>query len=762
MRIAKTPLRVTSVLQQSIVAALGGGILAGLSASALAQDATLATPGYTGLLTVPSAMVLPDGHAEGSFNNVLDKRFSARTDPNQATSYNLGFGYGKYFEASGRLANYLPREKTQQDYNFDSLVIRDLSFNAKLQLPIDLPFLPTLAVGATDVGGGAVNFKSKYVVASTKVFNSVRLSGGYGNGPQRLNGAFGGAEWQVLDRVLLLADYDSRDFYTGIRAYTPPLSFLNNGQVVGTLMRSIRADGELPGTKFDRTEFSVSVQIPLAGRYESGVLRFNRTSTDSAPPHAFNSPLNSTPGPNSSLVFKDWARWLQEVPASLASVLPGQEKAGHIADSSQTSQAVAANTASAPVELDAALAQLRQRLIDQGFERVRVGVIKSDTRDDLVVEYENNRYNLNEADGLGVVMGIASASGVPANGVLYAVQRKLGLAMFEARAPRLAYREFVEGRGVRVVQDSFTYTPDITVLDEDIHWADQAQSGPRAYARVKVLPRVSNYIGTEYGQFDTNIAAVFQQSYPLWKGAEFTHQYIHSVYKTNNFKDGQPFAANRIREGTGYYALNQSYWLSPYIINTTSLARFAFDYKGYQHQSTALLPWQDQIRLRWSDFKNDAGPAEVPNVKGGLLAYRFTLPKYDFFLDVAYHQFFAKDKGPVIEAKRFFGDSSLSLFFKRSNLGEKYAGIIVGFPLTTRQEMKPGPAQLLGPGRFETDLTVKVVKPGESNFIFNNGGAVIAAPYNQANELMNSGRVWGDYYRNQLPRMRDAYLRYAN
>lgn len=147
-----------------------------LALPVLAQPHNLgvATLGATGGLTIPSAYVLGSGDMALSVGDYVDPRMG---NFSRKQNYTLGFGLVPGVEVFGRFAEYQnPRPVAPGSFN--AFGPRDISGNVKWQLPMDVPGIPKLAVGATDLSGGAVYFDSKYVVASDE-YGPVRWSLGY-------------------------------------------------------------------------------------------------------------------------------------------------------------------------------------------------------------------------------------------------------------------------------------------------------------------------------------------------------------------------------------------------------------------------------------------------------------------------------------------------------------------------------------------------------------------------------------------------------
>ncbi|MFN7834410.1 MAG: YjbH domain-containing protein [Burkholderiaceae bacterium] len=689
-----------------------------------AQDAAMAMPGYTGVLTVPSAMLMPEGHGEFGYSDYLDRRFSAETG--KARNYTAAFGLFDWLELSGRLADYVSPGGGQLPNGYDRFSIRDLSANVKAKIPHNIKWLPEVAVGASDLGGGAPFFKARFGTATFRPVETVRFTAGYGVGPQRLDGVFGGVEWQAMKRLLVLADYDGRDKFVGARLYSPPIPFLNHSQVIGTVMRSINAKGQLPGTTADRTEVSLSIQIPLSGKYDAAPI-----------------PVANRRAP------------------LYAAVPPVMTDATAIAPVSQVTGDTAAPAAQEPAvpvgsRQQEAMSALYRKLVAQGFERVRVGELN----DALIVEFENNRYNLNDADGAGIVLGLAANSRTTHRRIV-ALQKKLGLGIFEYRVPKIEFQQFVNGKGAGIVDDLFQFDRRQTYADDAVQWVEDGRASGRAYLRLKLNPRLTSFYGTEYGAFDYSLGLALTQSYPLWKGAEWNSVYVSPLADSENFEQNKPFGYLRTRRDFEGAFLTQSYWLTKYVFNSTSVGQFEYDYRGIQHQSVVFLPyWDHVIRFSRVSMENRIYTAERRR-DAGSLSYRVKVPNLDAWAEISQAKYVGGDSGQVLDFTRFFGDVSVGARYRRSDTNEKYVGLVLGLPLTLRQEFKPGPVQLVGPARFVHSINTKLVSPGQTNNILFNSAAQQNLAYDQAGIFLNKGRFSEQYMAGQLARMRNSYTEHV-
>lgn len=706
------------------------------SPSARAVDPALNTLGQAGGLVIPYAFALPEGTVEAQYNNYIDPRYGK-----QASGTNMywgAVGLLPYVELSGGLADYYP--------------IRHLMADVKVEVPKFFKYQPSIAFGATDIGGQTHYFRSKYGVVS-QTFGPVTLTAGYGRG-DRLDGFFGGAQVALWDTGLsLFAEDDSKTPYAGVRYQSPRISWLADANVIGTFMRSLRStDGVSP-----RTSFSVGIQIPLGKRFSSArcanglcegpqvPIAQTADADDSAPIRlASLQPVNTRTVAVSGSAPA--AAPITYVPPlrSYASVMLSDVMAGKTSD---------VPSATIPETLDtSSLDEIAAQLFDAGLERVRVGM----SGRDLVVEYENHRYNQNEADALGIVFGVASVNAPHGTARIRAVIKKANEPLGEVTVDRDAFAQFIEGGAPTGASASMTMHTRPTYDADSIAW--HGNEHKHGWTRIQIEPIVSYLYGTEHGVFDVSLGANIQGFVPLWRGAELYASYIAPLYNTKNMDDGHVYSNYRVRGGLNAVALAQSFWIMPQVFNVASVGKFDYSYVGVQNETTVFVPGRpDLIRLRLAYLHHEPGHDELPSEKNAQLTYRWVQPSWKLWVEAGVARFVGGDKGPVATLTRWFDDVAVSLHGEHSGQGT-FVGAAISFPLTLRQGMKPGISQVYGSQQFGLDFRTRV---GSRNYLAGNSAENMAFPYSTQQFLLNQGRFSAEYFSTQLYRMRDAYLRYG-
>ena len=680
------------------------------AAAVQAQGQGVASLGATGGLTIPSAYVLESGDLALSLGNYQNQKLGTFS---RKQNYSLGIGLVPRVELFGRFAEYQNPQPTPPGAP-DVRGPRDISANVKWQLPLDVAWLPKLAVGVTDISGGAVYFTSKYAVASDE-YGPLRWSLGYARGKPALgragsakvlDGVFGGAEFKLgSSRAAVLAETDGTQRHAGLRYYSEVLPWLVDAQVVGTVQRSVGAT-TLAGRAADATSFNVSLLIPLGTADKTRQLRADAAAKPLAP----------------------------LMPAGAAPAAGGM-------------------VATAQDSLDG----LARALRTGGLDRVRVGQLGNQ----LVVEYENHRYLHNEADALGVVLGLAAEYAPADTARVHALSLKAGQVVFETSVELAAFRSFLRDGDAARVKDTIGFGRPAGYDDDTVQWAaGEAGAGRRqTWLRVELKPLLNYTLGTEFGAFDYSLAANVRSTVGLWKGAEVYTDMVQRLAHTDNMELGRVFASSLQRNGVKALALQQSFWLGPRLFTSVGMGKYNYSDRGAEGESILFLPWnEDTLHLKGSYQRHQADV--LPRIVEAYAAsYRWKFNPQTWV--EAGHQYTDRSTGPSLAFTRWFGDVAVQLFARKSG-HNTFVGLELSLPLTPRQGMGAGPVQLAGTPRFAQSIRTLVTNGGNTgNFVDNAAVRPVDLNYKPEVEQLNSGRITPDYIKDQVQRMRESFYLYA-
>lgn len=634
------PARPASALRALLLLALAAWLH-----PARASDATDELPslqGYSGLLDTPSAWVHAPGSAHLLLTNEEDRRFHALDpstgEPWPTRTFVISSGFLPYTEGHLRVTDVSPSGGAV-------FRLRDLSFGAKLQLPLDLlwsglPF--ALAIGTADEGGSSTSsyFRSRYAVASARWW---RLSGsvGYGTGPDRLEGVFGGIEARALEWVHLVVDNDARDWSGGVR-------------------------------------FAISVslaQVPI----QLGLVAKKRLSRDSGRPALA----------ASLAVPLDFGKRTARGAGKMGGAPPAEESAPQVEESAPPAGG-STTSAEGP---DGTLAQLRaleDDLVRIGFESVRVGADGTT----LVVEYENEVYNHSEADGLGVVLAAIGA------------RRLEGFTRFSVNLhrSRIALAE-LSGRidaGGQPVTSSLAFG--WRAPHRAVAWAsEKVRNSSLFHFRGVIAPGLLYDVATEVGLFDYVFSMRPEVQVGIWPGANAYAVWDIPVLWSANFDAGRAFANDRRDPRLDYALLQQVVPLAPGLTAMVGGGAYATDSLGGLGE-VLWAPGSGHHALGVQGaYMRESSGVEHRSVTG---SYRVHVPWLDLVGVVRGGQFFFEDRGFRAELSRFFGDTSIGVFY--ADTGRRILGIQMSVPLGPRRDMRPGLVQVRGARRWRVELNTVV------------------------------------------------------
>jgi membrane-associated phospholipid phosphatase len=202
---------------------------------------------FTGLLVLSAANAsgaTPGVHGQSGYINMP----SALVESDSVLS--VGYGYDRpygslwvtstvlpFLQVTGRYVsiNGIPGFTNEAgQYGSEYGRYKDKVIDGKLQLFKESAWMPSVAVGATDLLGTEL-FKGQYVVA-TKTFGRARnIEASLGYGSKRPEGIFGGLRWASLSApgLAAVAEYDANDYAQDFRASETAAGQRRGGMAVG-------------------------------------------------------------------------------------------------------------------------------------------------------------------------------------------------------------------------------------------------------------------------------------------------------------------------------------------------------------------------------------------------------------------------------------------------------------------------------------------------------------------------------------------------
>lgn len=701
----------------------------------------LSLQGFTGLLNTPNAAVTDEGSVAFLFSNQKEDKWRTRVPYEE--SYIASVGLFSFAEIAARLTE-APG------------TARDLSANAKIRLPLGswAYFLPDIAVGMQDMGGGARNLQTKYAVA-TKEWWRLRFSLGYGTGPDRMDGPFGGVEVKAFDWLYLIGEHDTKEKNIGIRLVTPELFGMPMNLQL-TVKTSI-------DHRFGNPEFGFGLQIPLGfDDRPKGRPAAPRDKADATEPSAAQTTANNAEG---KAPLPDMAGGTTRAAgagahaASSGSVGQQAPQGGHAASG--------AGAVALP-DGDRVLRSLQAKLLAEGFQNVRVGADMGKKL--LVVEYENSRYNRNELDGLGIAAGLVAETASSGFETLRLILVKKGIRILQVSAPLTALQDFFyDSQNALKLGSQMAVTPEVAI-DDAVRFIDGAPNASWLTSELVLSPNVKTYVGTDFAAFDYLLSIRPDYYLNIWKGAVLNARADIPVSWSENFENGRRFAGSRKSAQIDRLMLFQAIRLAPRVMLNLGAGMVLNDTYGTVNE-LMWTPGRGNHRFLLKHAYLSTSDRNAPYQKNSLYlgGYRYFYGPLDLYLEGTAGQYLDKDRGFSIELKRFFGDTAFSLYYKNSRTEAtpfaaservQVAGALISIPLSFRRDMKPSLLQVKGTSEWNYYQETKLVTPGEANWLDTSIGLDPQLAYNLERVFYNRDRLSEEYIRQHLLRLRDAYTTY--
>jgi len=705
------------------------------------QFSSISLQGFSGILNTPTGHVQEKGTFDALYSNQKDT-FPSLSQFSWQDNYLFSVGMFSFAEIGGRLTN------TANSSLNEGFRVRHLSTTAKLStapLTARFRFSPALAVGIQDMGGGTHFLRTSYVAASADPLGWLRMSAGYGHGPDRMKGAFGGMELRALDWVTLLGEYDTSTTNVGGRFTSPTLPHFP-ARLTATFSTPIQHSRDLV--------ISAGVVIPLGS---------SKATRDAAEARAWKKPQAQKTAQGAFTASKEQP----QAPESTAPppVVQSRPAIATVPSPAAATPSVAVKPAPElccqnHAEETAQLEALRDRLIKAGFVNVRVG-LQGKT---LVVEYENIRYNHTELDAVGVVAGIASQAAGTGPEQLRLVVRRKGLALLQIEASLLPLREWLEGNALSNAP-AFTVTQHLADT-HGVNFVGGNENPGRLKPSVMVYPSLTTLVGTEYGVFDYQLSIRPELQVPLWRGATGVARWDLPVAWSHNLDNGQVYAAYHTPAQMDRLMLFQALPLAPGLVANLGGGDVLDSTFGTLNE----LSWMPGSGMHRFQTIQSWGRDPYSNTTRKVLlgSYHLFLARQDLAFEATGGRFWGQDTGYLVDMKRFFGDVSVSLYYDSSvthadSKRWQHAGIQFEIPLTPRRDMAARPIQIRGTEDWVYGQETVINNSGALNNVITPGTAnVPEATQSLSRYFYDRDRLNEEYILSHTERIKEGWWRFRD
>ena len=680
---------------------------------------TLSSQGFTGVINTPNAHVMNQGdltmHFNNQFDNVLrgydyDKKY------NYQENYIFGAGLFPYFEIQGRLAE-------TPGYQ------RDLSANMKFQLPYKHEYLPNVAFGLQDLGSAANHYGNQYLVMDKELW-FVRASLGYGisdgttEDKKRMDGVFGGVEVKTFDWLYLLAENDSREQFAGIRLEMPK-SWSSSIQL-STMLTSNLSDNNKMG-------FSINLTFPL---YEDTNSYRPIVEDDKAPD--------------------------KEMYVDAKENISDDYKLTNIEIKKRTQE----------VKKDFTIYQVKDKLEEFGIENITIAV-KNST---IYLGYENSVFLFNDLDGLGVAIGLLSKTKYRNFIIEQKKSKTITMTLIGDLEKARIFYDTPNVTNKQLFANSLNKVPRVNLDSYSIYIKNKNDSFLKP--RIEFKPVIKTFVGNEFGVFNYKLWLRTQFQTNLYKGIDFTavgdihindseiddrrYDYFLKLYENGSHMESVMLHTNNNVIGG---------------INTLSLGTFEENYAGVMDQYI-YNTGKHTFKLKagyFEEFKD--GNAYKDRVLGKyktrelyLAKYSYLLEDYDILGEINFGQYWNKDRGFDIKAKRFFGDVAVYLSYELTTpyyntmfteSRNHFAGIGIEIPLTLRHTPSFKYGQIKGTNAFNHQIKSTIARSDGTNSVIRNGTYDPEVAIESENYFYNRNRLQLSYIRKHAFRLKESYDKYG-
>ncbi|MCP4321217.1 MAG: YjbH domain-containing protein [Psychromonas sp.] len=711
------------------------------SSLALSINNSMAQTGFSGLLRIPHAEALPFGSLSVNYQweDNIDYDTCYGCGAHKTILMGVGLLPGLEFTVQNT------HKKMSDGPGWSGTHSSDLSFSAKYDFK---PFLPkewlSLAVGVQDHGGAASHHKNAYAVASKSLFPDsyyhFRLTAGYGRGDMAnqmgfdsLQGSFMGVEWQPLPWLQLLAEHDGTGINSGIKLLSD--------------------DNWLPyGWKANVTYqvYSDSITKNRDNQWLGLGLTWPLVIGESADRYSVEG-VNE----NASVNEKQKAEVIKKIKVKKPAEL---EKIATIPSISLLSEKTKQNNEAK---------QILKILVEYGFENVRVGW----SNKTIVVVLENNLFNWNELDGIGVALGLIVANSGAELFQLQLLNNQIAVVKVEGKSDK--YRGFINQTDDAPVVEHGLVISNYAIESSRIDWVSESEASSHFVPRFIFSPHLRSAMGTELGVFDYSLALSTNLQMSLWKGGVVDIRHLLPLTHSDSYEDGEYFQGSRHVSEVDRILFHQGFGLPAGFTTQFSGGQIAKNYLGVLNETY----WQSPKGMH--RFKTEIANFTHENTDHSyqplLLSYRYYLRPLDLSIEGAYGQHWAGDLGVSISLKQWFGDMAVKLTYQnttcdRSNTEyscardgyaehHEYAGLNFIFPFGTRKNASPRigvQVKTLEQWAFGYRSRIN----NHANYIGGNRAAKTNLQYNIEQQYYNRDRLSSVYINSHAQRLRESYLKY--
>jgi hypothetical protein len=416
---------------------------------------------------------------------------------------------------------------------------------------------------------------------------------------------------------------------------------------------------------------------------------------------------------------------------------------------------------SAATSLQAVSEQLQAELLERGLENVRITIDRHESGLTVVVEYENRRYNRDELDALGFVLGLAALRTPPAVTYMRVIVHEVNIPVLEVATSVEAFLAFVNeqmsaqafAQQLRITQEVHRPLPMVTP-------EAQTDKRNRSWLKLDVFlrPGIETRILTEVSDADMRFTLFPDAFIQLTPGTVVNVRAAIPVTQTPNFPGelGNPdvdrvllHQAVRLPLGTW------SRWATG--LTQLSIGRFSLREVGIADE-TALTLLQGVLFVKGTLARVGSSYADLDR-SVALANGRVRYPPWDLTLSVTAGRFLDGDRGVAADLSRFFGTTELGVFFRHTDNGSQ-AGVRFAVPLTLDKELPPWRVRPRLPDLFTYEQSTTVLT--DVNIIHGDIGRPLRTGHEVERIYWNRDRLYPVYIRQHVDTLKQAVRKWID
>jgi hypothetical protein len=403
--------------------------------------------------------------------------------------------------------------------------------------------------------------------------------------------------------------------------------------------------------------------------------------------------------------------------------------------------------------------RLQAALLERGLENVRVSIVRLESGYTVVVEYENRRYNRDELDALGLVLGLVALHTPPRVTQMSVIVKEVNVPVLQLSTGVEVYLEFVNEQ---VSAQAFAQQLHIT---PQVRWPSvtpEAATAVRNRSWLKVdaflRPRIETTLLADTGVADLRFSLLPDVYMQLTPGTVVNVRAAIPVTKTPGFPgtlDDPAIDRVLLHQAVRLPFGPWSQWVAG--LTQVSIGRFSQEEVGIADE-TALTLLEGVLFAKGTLAR--VGPSFTNLDRWVALANgRVRYPPWDLTLSVTAGRFLDGDQGVAADLSRFFGNTEIGVFLRHSDNGS-LAGLRFSVPLTLPKELPPWRFRPRLPDVFSYEQRTTVFT--DLNIIRSDIGRALTTDHAIEQVYWNRDRLYPVYIRQHVDTLKQAMRRWID